>query len=243
MRPAHNAILRVTRMALILILLGSMAGVVVSHVVPAGAVLAGEGKDGKENGKDKNDKSGKGNDDKGAKNADDQDEGDEGNGHGNGKGNGNNRGEGGDEDDDDDEIVVVRDMTPIPIPTAAPSPTPAPEAEPAGALRVVALGCADTPTEVADWEAACTRPVDGARFQLTGIDGPFEKWSRSLVAGVDGVATLDELPPARYSLVQHNTDWCRAESDRVDDAGSVVIEDGQITTVWIFNCPLNVAGP
>ena len=233
MRPTYEAILRVARMTLILILLGSMAGLVVSHVVPAGAVLAGEGKDGKENGKDKNDKSGKGKEDKG----------DEGNGHGNGKGNGNNRGEGGDEDDDDDVIVVVRDVTPIPLPTAAPSPTPAPEAEPAGALRVVAMGCADTPTEFADWEAACTRPVDGARFQLTGIDGPFEHWSRSLVAGVDGVAALDKLPPARYSLVQHNTDWCRAESDRVDNAGSVVIENGQITTVWIFNCPLNVAGP
>jgi hypothetical protein len=243
MRPTHNAILRVARMILILVLFGSMAGVVFSHVVPTGMVLAGEGKDGKDDGKDKHDEPGKGNEHKSAERAVAQDDDDEGNGHGNGQGHGNNRGEGGDVDDDDGEIVVVRDVTPIPVPTAAPSPPSAPEREPPGALRVVAMGCADFLTNDADWESACTLPVDAARFELTGVDGPFADWSRSLVTGADGVATLDELPHARYSLVQDNTDWCHAESDRVDDAGNVVIRDGQITTVWIFNCPLDVAGP
>lgn len=150
-----------------------------------------------------------------------------------GKGKGKDEGKG---------IVVADDVTPIPLPTAAPTPAAAPEPAPAGSLRVIALQCAERPAPEADWDAACIQPVDGARFQLTGLDGPFAEWSRTLVADSDGVTVLDGLPPARYRLVQDHTDWCRAESDRVDDGGNVVIQDDLVTTVWVFNCPLGVAG-
>ena len=257
MRVTNDAILGIARFVLILMLFCTTAGVVATHIAPSGVVLADEGTSGKEHGKEKNDKEKKDKQsDKGKKGSgaervaaqndddDDDEDGDDGDdeeGNGNGQGNRNNRGEGDDDDGEGRDIVVVRDVTPIPQPTAV--STPVPEADAAGTLRVVAMACADTPGKDSDWEAACARPENGARFELTGIDGPFAEWSRDLTAGADGVATLDELPPARYSLVQVDAGWCRAESDRVDDSGNIVIQDGQVTTVWIYNCPLNATAP
>jgi hypothetical protein len=60
----------------------------------------------------------------------------------------------------------------------------------------------------------------------------------------NGVLRLEDLAPGRYRLVQTDVDWCHAESDRVDDQGSVVVNAGERASVWIFNCaPLAVSTP
>ena len=247
---ARSTFVRFARVLLVFLLIGGIAGAVAPANIHGVTVLAGNDKgqgNGNGNSGDNGNQGDRGNGnekDKEGKNNEDKKDGKE------EKKDNDDKKDKDDKKDDrgkgnDDEVVVIvaQDATPVAAPTAAPSPTPALEPDPAGSLRVVAMGCADTPSEDADWDAACTRPVDGAWFEFTGIDGPFAEWTRDLIAGVDGVASLDELPPARYSLVQNGTDWCRAESDRVDDAGNVVIQDGQVTTVWIFNCPLDAVGP
>jgi hypothetical protein len=141
--------------------------------------------------------------------------------------------------DDEDTVVVAPNVTPIPA-TVLPSPTAVPEQT--GTLRVVAMSCQTRPADGADWKAVCTTAVDGALFDLEGLDGPFAQWHRDLKADAAGTAALDRLPAARYQLVQLNDDWCRAESDRVDAAGDVVIEGGNTTTVWVFNCATTAVG-
>jgi hypothetical protein len=143
--------------------------------------------------------------------------------------------------DDEDTVVVAPNVTPIPTAVALPSPTAVPNQT--GTLRVVAMSCQTRPADGADWTAVCTTAVDGALFDLEGLDGPFAQWHRDLKADASGNATLDRLPAARYRLEQKNDDWCRAESNRVDADGDVVIEGGNTTTVWVFNCLDATAAP
>src|SRR5262249_11035862 len=74
-----------------------------------------------------------------------------------------------------------------------------------------------------DWFAGCVQPLSGATFELTALDGDKAGWQRSETADENGVLRADELAPGHYRLVQLGSDWCHAESDRVDDRGNVVV--------------------
>jgi hypothetical protein len=73
-------------------------------------------------------------------------------------------------------------------------------------------------------------------YQLTALDGPFANWHRIVRSDENGRVELNELPTGTYDLIQKGDGWCRAESNRVDSAGHVVIDAGTVTTVWTFNC-------
>lgn len=139
--------------------------------------------------------------------------------------------------DDDDEVVVIvaPNVTPVPAPVT-PEATSTPDNAASGSLRIVVLACPGRPADTADWETICTEPVAQTGFELEARDGDFAGWHRDVSAGDTGDVTIQSLPAGRYGLEQLHDDWCRAESDRVDANGDLVIEPAQLTTVWIFNC-------
>lgn len=139
---------------------------------------------------------------------------------------------------DDEEVVVIvaPDVTPIPAATASPQP------EQRGSLRIVARTCPTRPADGAEWDVACALPVAKSEFELEALEGAFASWHRDIETDAAGEVTVDDLPVGRYDLEQTDDDWCRAESDRVDAEGRLVVEADQLTTVWIFNCPDPPAG-
>jgi hypothetical protein len=143
-------------------------------------------------------------------------------------------GKGNDDDEDDDvTVVLVPDVTP---PAEAPKATATPKLDATGALRIVVRDCVGHPADDADWEQVCTTALTQASFELEARDGAFAGWHRDLKVGADGTIELGQLPVGRYALEQDDDDWCRAESDRVDSKGELVIDGGETTTVWIFHC-------
>jgi hypothetical protein len=92
-----------------------------------------------------------------------------------------------------------------------------------------------------DWFAGCVQPLTSATFEITALDGENAGWQRSETADAGGVLRADGLAPGHYRLVQVGSDWCHAESDRVDDRGNVVVAAGERASVWIFDCAKNSA--
>jgi len=230
MSKLHPSVLGIARICLVTILIAMAVSVVVPGSVSWRPALADNGGD-----------------------DDDDDKGDDNSGHGGNHDDGGDHGEDHNDDRNEDKekdkedkkgkgngenvvVVVAPNVTPIPVPTAAPTPSPTAAPETAGTLRVVAMSCSATPAAGADWASACTLPVDRAHFKVKALDGPLAEWFREIRADASGVAMLASLPPARYQLEQVSADWCRAESDRVDTDGDVVIAEGQVTTVWTYNC-------
>jgi hypothetical protein len=87
-----------------------------------------------------------------------------------------------------------------------------------------------------DWHNACTSPAPGARFEITGLDGPVRGWRRVETADQQGVLRVGNLIPGRYQLDQIGANWCHAESDGVDDHGNLIVDAGARVSVWIFDC-------
>ncbi|MCC6791937.1 MAG: hypothetical protein IT336_09635 [Thermomicrobiales bacterium] len=146
------------------------------------------------------------------------------------------RGHGNDSEKNNEAVVIVApNVTPVPAPVT-PAATSTPDNAATGSLRIVVLACPGRPADTADWETVCTDPVAQTGFELEARDGDFAGWHRDVAAGDTGDVTIQSLPVGRYELEQLHDDWCRAESDRVDANGDLVIEPAQRTTVWIFNC-------
>jgi hypothetical protein len=211
MAKTHNLVLGIVRLSLVIILLGSMMGDVTPGVFEGHSVLAAK--------KDKKDKGG----------------GNEGKGNENGKKEKKDKKDKKDKQNDEVTVIVAPDVTPIPAPVT-PAATVSPELEQNGTLRIVARVCSARPAADADWETACGLPVTNAGFVMEALEGSFAGWHRDVEADDAGEVTVEHLPVGRYGLEQSHDDWCRAESDRVDANGDLVIERDQVTTVWIFNC-------
>src|SRR5262249_12326887 len=114
-----------------------------------------------------------------------------------------------------------------------------------GAVVVQGFACpfATPPGDAAafDWFAGCLKPLAGATFELTALDGDKAGWQRRETVDADGVLRADELAPGHYRLVQVGSDWCHAESDRVDARGNVVVAASERASVWIFDCAEDAA--
>ena len=52
----------------------------------------------------------------------------------------------------------------------------------------------------------------------------------------EGTALFETLPPGEYRLETMGEPWCHAASDRVTAESTVVVEPGQRTTVYVFQC-------
>jgi hypothetical protein len=111
---------------------------------------------------------------------------------------------------------------------------------PTGAIVVQGFACSFSDpaagAATVDWFAECVEPAASAVFQLTALDGDNPGWQRTETADANGVLRVEGLSPGNYGLVQIDSDWCHAESDRVDDKGNVVVKEGERASVWIFDC-------
>jgi hypothetical protein len=118
--------------------------------------------------------------------------------------------------------------------------TAAAPADQTGAIVVQAFTCpfetAPANTATLDWFAECAQPAPDATFELTALDGDNTGAQQTESVDANGVLRVEDLSPGDYRLVQTSTDWCHAESDRVDDQGNVIVNPGERASVWIFNC-------
>ncbi len=118
--------------------------------------------------------------------------------------------------------------------TPPPASTPAPEI---GTLAVVVATCADVPADTSgfDWFGRCQPDGNSEEFRLTeaGGDG-MQAWMAT--PDGEGTALFESLPPGEYRLETMGEAWCHAASDRVTAESSVVIDAGQRTTVYVFQC-------
>jgi hypothetical protein len=87
-----------------------------------------------------------------------------------------------------------------------------------------------------DWDANCIAQTDGVKFSLSVKQGDKFAPSKTGITNEDGLLKFSRLKPGTYQLKETESDWCHAESDRVDAQGNLLVRAGQRTNVWIFNC-------
>jgi hypothetical protein len=104
-------------------------------------------------------------------------------------------------------------------------------------VQVVACDIAEA-RDGYDWQGQCTEPIAGALFALRGLEGDIASDVTKRTTGENGRLRFERIRPGTYSLTRTDGNWCHAESDGVDDQGNVVIEAGQLVSVWIFVCTM-----
>lgn len=118
--------------------------------------------------------------------------------------------------------------------TPPPASTPTPET---GSLAVVVATCADVPADASgfDWFGQCQPDGNGDEFRLTEASGDgMQAWMAT--PDGEGTALFETMEPGEYRLETMGEPWCHAASDRVTADSTVVIEAGQRTTVYVFQC-------
>ncbi|MDQ4045256.1 MAG: prealbumin-like fold domain-containing protein, partial [Chloroflexota bacterium] len=110
----------------------------------------------------------------------------------------------------------------------APQPT-----GPSGAIAVREFLCETDASEIDDWERECRAGSSGATFTAASIDGAITLTSAT---NATGVATFTALPDGFYTLKQNEGAWCKAKAERVDSNSRVIVENGQNTNVFIYQC-------
>lgn len=139
--------------------------------------------------------------------------------------------------------------TPKPSPTATtrPTGTPLPTLTPTpvnevsdsrGAIRVRVFVCnaSSYPADF-DWDGRCLAPVVGAAIELSVRTGTSLVFQAKGTTDAAGALSFPLLSPGSYQVKQTNTTWCRAESDSLGDNGDIVVQAGQRSRVYIYNCP------
>ena len=119
-----------------------------------------------------------------------------------------------------------------------------------GAITVYKYACPVTVAPATfDWYGRCDPQGQGVEFSLSAWDGDqFLPVTNGITDG-DGILRFTRLQPGTYDLEEVNATWCHAESDSVNARGEVVVEAGERSSVWIFNCvgaknpPNTGAGP
>ncbi len=119
-----------------------------------------------------------------------------------------------------------------------------------GAITVYKYACPITaPPTTFDWYGRCDPQGQGIQFNLSAWDGNrFLPVTTGTTDG-DGILRFTRLQPGAYDLEEVDATWCHAESDSVNARGEVVVEAGERSSVWIFNCvgaknpPNTGAGP
>jgi hypothetical protein len=119
-----------------------------------------------------------------------------------------------------------------------------------GAITVYKYACpVTTPSASFDWYGRCDPQGQGVRFSLSFWDGSAFVPVTVAATDSDGILRLTRLQPGIYDLKEVDATWCHAESDSVNADGHVVVEAGERSSVWIFNCvgaknpPNTGAGP
>lgn len=111
---------------------------------------------------------------------------------------------------------------------------PAPDSRaPGGSITVREFLCEGDQREIEDWEQNCEAGTTGATFTVTSIGGEVALTSPT---DASGVAIFTGLPDGFYTLKQNDGVWCKARAERVDSQSRVIVEDGQNTDVFLYQC-------
>ncbi len=109
---------------------------------------------------------------------------------------------------------------------------PQPEG-PTGSITLREFLCEADKADVKDWERDCVAGRSGKVFTLASTDGTI---SLDTATDANGVATFTNLPDGFYTLKQGEGMWCKAKAERVDSQSRVIVEGGQNTDVFIYQC-------
>jgi hypothetical protein len=110
---------------------------------------------------------------------------------------------------------------------------PQPPEGPTGAVTVREFLCEGDKSKIKDWEQECKAGSSGVVFTLASVNGAIDL---STATDANGVATFTALPDGFYSLKQSEGMWCKAKAERVDSQSRVIVEGGQNTDVFIYQC-------
>jgi hypothetical protein len=131
-----------------------------------------------------------------------------------------------------DRELALLQPDPAQLAEATPA-TPLPEV---GSILVEVFTCPiDRPAEGFDWFGACQPAGSGLEFRIEPPEAaPTDRQTEATSA--EGEVGFERLEPGVYELTQVDDSWCHAESNSVDASGRVVVQEGELATVWIFNC-------
>jgi hypothetical protein len=119
-----------------------------------------------------------------------------------------------------------------------PDPTPTPSPDPdGGSVTVIKRLCADDAEEIDNFREECTVAGVDYEFELSEVEGS-ESWTGE--TGSDGRLVFHGLDEGSYDLDELDGAWCKAESDRVNGQGELLVEDGENTNVYIYNCGVDL---
>ena len=113
---------------------------------------------------------------------------------------------------------------------SAPAPEPT---GPSGSITVREFLCEGDQSEIKDWEQECKAGSTGATFTVASPDGGITLTSAT---NANGIATFSSLPDGFYTLKQNDGIWCKAKAERVDSQSRVIVEGGQNTDVFLYQC-------
>jgi len=106
----------------------------------------------------------------------------------------------------------------------------------AGAIVVRTAACdIDREQEGFDWFGQCRRPTK-ARLRLRAREGNDFVEKETVATDSSGRRGFRNLVAGTYRIAPEGAGWCHAECDSIDEQGDIVLEAGQQTTVWLFNC-------
>jgi hypothetical protein len=108
-----------------------------------------------------------------------------------------------------------------------------PREGPSGSITLREFLCEADKAKVKDWERECAAGSSGAVFTLASPNGAI---TLSTATDANGVATFTNLPDGFYTLKQDEGMWCKAKAERVDSKSRVIVDGGQNTDVFIYQC-------
>ena len=86
-----------------------------------------------------------------------------------------------------------------------------------------------------DWFGQCRRPAK-ANLRLRAQQGRRFVDRETATTDEGGRRAFRGLAAGLYRLAPEGEGWCHAECDSVDENGDVLLEAGQRTTLYVFNC-------
>lgn len=112
-----------------------------------------------------------------------------------------------------------------------------PEAPDFGKVTVLKYACS---TEVFMTADDCEIFEGGVAFELAGWNGSGWTIVADGVTNAEGKLSWDSLWPGTYQVFEVGDEWCFATSDNTHEEGFLNVVGGEETTVWVYNCGVEV---
>ncbi|HQY30880.1 MAG TPA: SpaA isopeptide-forming pilin-related protein, partial [Thermomicrobiales bacterium] len=102
-----------------------------------------------------------------------------------------------------------------------------------GSITVILSACVKDAKDISDFATECSPYGADVAFSLKAANGGS---ASTVKTDATSKAIFAGLKDGTYSLDQVDGDWCKAQSDRVDSSGNLIVQNGGNTNVYIFNC-------